>query len=225
MTPIVETYASREDLAASLASVLAGQLRVLVRTQGRASLAVPGGTTPGPMLTVLGEADLPWEAVTVTLTDERWVPPSSERSNHRLLAETLFQGAASRAAFVPLYSNAPEPDAGMASVLRGLSPMLPLDLVVLGMGVDMHTASLFPGADGLAKALAVDAPSAVAITGAGAVEPRITLSAPTLQAGARHVLFTGADKRASFDHALKQTEADVAPILAILDGAIVHYAE
>ncbi|MEM7060988.1 MAG: 6-phosphogluconolactonase [Pseudomonadota bacterium] len=225
MTPEIVTYASRAAQAAGLASMLADRLADRVERQGSASIAVPGGKTPGPMLQALGAADLAWDAVTVTLTDERWVPSSSARSNQRLLAETLFAGLAARARFAPLYADAPEPEGGLAAVIDGLAPVLPLDVVVLGMGSDMHTASLFPGADGLAEALAADAPPVVAIRAPGADEPRITLSAPTLRAGERHILIAGEDKRVALDQALGQGDPSRAPILAVLDGATVHYAE
>lgn len=222
---IVE-YPSREALMRKLADRLAGRLKVLTSEKGRASLAVPGGSTPGPMLTALGEADLPWEHIAVTLTDERWVPASSPRSNQRLLAETLFKGAAAAAEFAPLYGGTAEPEGGLSSVEATLSQIiLPLDMAVLGMGADMHTASLFPGAVGLAEALAPDAPPAVAIRAPGADEARITLSAPVLSAAERHLLITGREKRDALEAALKLSDPKDAPVLAVLDGATVHYAE
>ena len=96
LTPKIETYASRALLMTGLADLLADRLSALTRT-GRARIAVPGGTTPGPMLTRLGAAPLAWDRVAVTLTDERWVPTSSDRSNQKLLAGTLFAGVAAAA--------------------------------------------------------------------------------------------------------------------------------
>ena len=93
------------------------------------------------------------------------------------------------------------------------------------MGADMHTASLFPGAVGLAEALAPGAPPAVAIHAPGADEPRITLSAPVLAAAERHLLITGSDKRAALEKALSLNDPTKAPVLAVLNGAKVHYAE
>jgi 6-phosphogluconolactonase len=222
---IVE-YPSREALMRKLADRLAERLRALVAEKGRASLAVPGGTTPALMLTVLGAADLPWDKVAVTLTDERWVPVSSQRSNQRLLTETLFRGAAAAAEFAPLYGGTAEPETGLGAVETTLRQIiLPLDVAVLGMGADMHTASLFPGAAGLEEALSPDAPPVVAVRAPGAEEPRITLSAPVLAAAERHLLIAGKDKRAALNKALSLNDPKKAPVCAVLAGATVHYAD
>lgn len=226
MNARIVTYGSREALMRKLADRLADRLGRLVAENGRASIAVPGGTTPAPMLERLGRADLPWEKVGVTLTDERWVPVSSPRSNQRLLGETLFTGAAAAAEFAPLYGGTPEPAQSLNAVTTAIRQIiLPLDVAVLGMGTDMHTASLFPGAVGLAKALSADAPPVVAIRAPGAEEPRITLSAPALAAAETHLLITGAEKRAALEKALSLKDPKKAPVCAVLDGATVHYAE
>ncbi len=226
MNARIVTYASREALMRKLAERLAERLRELVDEKGRASLAVPGGTTPAPMLEHLGEVDLPWEKIAVTLTDERWTPVTSPRSNQRLLSETLFKGRAAAAEFAPLYGGTPGPNGSLKAIATTIEQIiLPLDIAVLGMGADMHTASLFPGAVGLENALAADAPPAVAIRAAGAGEPRITLSAPVLAAAERHLLITGAEKSAALARATEIADPSIAPVCAVLDGAIVHFAE
>ncbi len=221
-TVAVTDYPDRGALAEGLADLLAGRLAEIVTSRGRASIAVPGGTTPGAMLTRLGAAALPWQRIAVTLTDERRVPPDSPRSNRRLLTETLLLGAAA-ACFQPLE----DPSDGLEGLSAALEAnVLPLDIAVLGMGADMHTASLFPGAGGLDEALAADAPAAVAIEAPGAAEPRITLSARVLAAaGERHIMIAGSDKRAALERALGTGDPRLAPILVALDGARVHYAE
>lgn len=222
----IRTYASRDGLAREVAFLLADRLRDRLEQNGRARLAVPGGTTPGPMLRALGRCELDWAKVVVTLTDERWVPATSERSNERLLRESLFVGSAAAATFVPLYSGDPEPARGIENVCDRLRRLaLPLDIAVLGMGADMHTASLFPGAAGLERALSAQAPPAVSIVAPGADEPRITLSAPVLARAERHILITGAQKRAALDRAHALSDPVRAPVRAVLDGAVVHYAD
>lgn len=220
-------YASRDALAEGLAQLLAAKLSEIAADQGHASIALPGGTTPGPTLAHLSRATLKWETITVTLTDERWVPATSPRSNERLLRETLLRGPAAAARFVPLYVATAAPEAGLETVrARLVATALPLDIAVLGMGADCHTASLFPGTSGLERALAADAPAALAITAPGTEEPRVTLSARVLAAAReRHILIEGGEKRAALDRALAVDDQKEAPILALLEGARVHYAD
>ncbi|WP_321343508.1 6-phosphogluconolactonase [Breoghania sp.] len=227
MTPKILHYVTREALAEGLAVQLAARMRALIDERGRARIAVPGGTTPGPMLERLGAAHLDWEKVVVTLSDERWVPDDSPRSNARLLKETLLNGPAAEARFEPLYGGTPEPEDGLAEVgERLLASVLPLDIAVLGMGADMHTASLFPGAIGLEAALAPDAPPILAIRAKDQPEARVTLSARVLRgAGERHILIAGKEKMAALQEALAVGDPLVAPVSAVLEGATVHYAE
>lgn len=209
---------NRAALAEALAEAVAADLQAALDARRRATLAVPGGTTPGPFLTALGGMPLNWERVAVTLTDERWLPVSSDRSNQRLLAQTLFRGPAAAAEFVPLYGATAEPSDGMPAIVRALEQIvLPLDVAALGMGEDMHTASLFPGADRLRAALAPDAPPAMALRAPGAAETRVTLTAPVLRrAGTAYLLITGPAKRAALEKALAATDIEAAPVRAVL---------
>lgn len=219
-------YPDREMLAIDLANLLAGELNQALMTGEAASLAVPGGTTPGPVFDALCAADIDWSRVWVMLTDERWVAEEDPRSNTRLLRERLLVNRAAAARFVPFRTDHARPEEAEAELARRVAPALPLNVLLLGMGEDMHTASLFPGADRLADALAEDAPPVMAIRAPGAPEPRVTLTGPVL-AGALscHVLITGAAKRAALERALEADDPLKAPIRIVLDGATVHWAE
>ena len=173
-----EAYPDREFLMLGLANTIAGQLADFLRREGRASLCVPGGTTPGPIFDTLSGVDIDWSQVAVFLNDERWVGEDSPRSNTRLLRERLLRGKAAEAVLVPLYAPAETPEERLAELEEGLRPHLPISVLLLGMGADMHTASLFPGADRLAEALSPDAPVLMALRAEAAGEPRITLTAP-----------------------------------------------
>jgi len=220
----LQVYPTRGALMQGLADVIASELRVALQSR-RATLSVPGGTTPGPVFDLLAQADLDWPRVAVLLNDERWVGEDSPRSNTRLLRERLLVGPAARARLLPLYAPLFEPEEAMAVLGQGIAPFLPISVLVLGMGADMHTASLFPGADHLADALAPDAPVLMALRACAAGEPRITLTARVLQAAKHiHVLITGPDKRAALERALHLTPLE-APIRVVLDQATVHWAE
>ncbi|HKK96898.1 MAG TPA: 6-phosphogluconolactonase [Marivita sp.] len=221
----LQTYPDRDMLAMDLANKIAGDLRSILTHEDRAVLAVPGGTSPGPVFDVLCAADLDWSRVDVMLTDERWVPEDSARSNTRLIRERLLTERAARARMLPLYMPAHEPEEVLAELESQIADELPLAVVLLGMGTDMHTASIFPGADKLSGALASDAPILLPMRAPGAPEPRITLSARVLnEAMRKHVLIFGADKREALERAKGLLPED-APINAVIDDATVHWAE
>lgn len=218
-------YEDRAALMTAVASVLRDDLRAALERGGRATLSVPGGTTPGPVFDQLCRVALDWARVDVVLNDERWVEETSERSNTRLLRERLLVHSASEARLVPLYAPFDTPEEGLRQVRAAVEPVLPISVLLLGMGADMHTASLFPGADHLGAALADEAPSVMALRAEGAGEPRITLTARVLRAADRvHVLIQGPEKRAALERA-KSLEIKEAPIRAVLDRATVHWAE
>jgi len=220
-----EAYPDRDLMFLQVSSLITGQLADFLRREGRASLCVPGGTTPGPIFDTLSGVDLDWAQVAVFLNDERWVPEDSPRSNTRLLRERLVRGRAAQARLVPLYMPAESPEAALEALSDGLRPHLPISVLLLGMGTDMHTASLFPGADRLAEALAPDAPLLLPMRADAAGEPRVTITAPALQAAFNiHVLITGQEKRDALERAMTLSPIE-APIRAVLDNATVHWAE
>lgn len=220
----LETYPDREMLMLGLANTIAGQLGEFLRRDGHATLSVPGGTTPGPIFDTLSGVDLDWANVAVVLNDERWVPETSERSNTRLVRDRLIRGRAALARLIPLYAPAETPEDMLPALEDGLRPHLPISVLLLGMGADMHTASLFPGADRLEEALSTTA-LILPMRADAAGEPRMTLTAPVLKAAYNiHLLITGQEKRAALDRALHLPPLE-APVRAILDTATVHWAE
>jgi 6-phosphogluconolactonase len=221
----LEVYPDREMLMLGLANIIAGQLANFLRRDGRATLSVPGGTTPGPIFDTLSGVDLDWANVAVVLNDERWVAEDSDRSNTRLVRQRLIRGRAAQARLIPLYAPAETPEAMLEALEDGLRPHLPISVLLLGMGADMHTASLFPGADRLDEALSASAPILLPMRADAAGEPRVTLTAPVLRGAFHtHILITGPEKRAALDRALHLPPHE-APIRAILDTATVHWAE
>lgn len=221
---IVE-YADRDMLAIDLANVLAGELETCLLHHDHASFAVPGGGTPGPIFDDLCAADLDWSRVHVLPTDERWVPQDHPRSNARLICERLLTSRAAAATFLPLYAPAENPEDVLAEIEAMLVPELPISVLLLGMGADMHVASLFPGAQGLDAALGARAPVLTALRSDAAPEPRVSLSARVLDGAlSKHLLITGPDKRAAFERAL-DLPPEEAPVQAVLRDMTVHWAE
>ncbi|MFN6924027.1 MAG: 6-phosphogluconolactonase [Tabrizicola sp.] len=221
----LEVYPDRDLMMLRLADIIAGQLGDFLRRAGKATLSVPGGTTPGPIFDTLSGVDLDWANVAVVLNDERWVPESSERSNTRLVRQRLIRGRAAQARLVPLYAPAETPEEILPALEDGLRPHLPISVLLLGMGADMHTASLFPGADRLEEALSPNAPLLLPMRAEAAGEPRVTLTVPVLKGAFHtHILITGAEKRAALERARTLSPVE-APVRAVLDAATVHWAE
>ena len=208
-------------LADALAQAVANDLRTALQARDFASLALSGGNTPKAFMQALARQPLDWSRVVVTLVDERWVPESHARSNARLLRENLLHGPAAAATFLPLYRDTPEPEAGLDELQRDLATSLPwpLDVAVLGMGEDGHTASFFPGGDRLAQALdPAGSAQVLPMRAPGAGEPRITLTLPPLlQARRLYLHVEGAAKRRVLDQAISGAgEGGQFPIRTVL---------
>jgi len=218
-----QEYSDREMLIIEVAQKIVGDLKTALLTQENVSFVVPGGTTPGPIFDILCAADIEWNRVHVMLSDERWVPDDNDRSNAKLLRDRLLVNRAAAAKFTPFYV----PDVEVADACKDVSEKLksewPISVLVLGMRADMHTASLFPQANGLDAALSADADALLPIQAEGQ-EQRVTLSAPVLNSAiSKHIVIFGDDKRAALDVA-KGSLPEVAPVAAVLDGATIHWA-
>jgi 6-phosphogluconolactonase len=218
-------YADSDMMMIDVANILAEALVDALHQSDWVTFVVPGGTTPGPIFDYLSATDLNWSGVNVLLSDERWLPEASERSNTRLLRQRLLTGNAAAASLIPLYTDSPEPEDKIDLLIANLKPYLPIDLLLLGMGNDMHTASLFPGADQLGAALHADAPPLLAMRAPGAAEPRITLTAPVLSAALnKHIVIIGEEKRAAFEKAKATHDTELAPVTAVWGNATIHWA-
>ena len=208
-------YPSREALAEALAGGVAAVLAGGIATNGHATLAVSGGSTPKLFFEHLSDEPIEWRHVTVLPVDERLVHPDHERSNAGLIRRSLLVGRAAKARFAPMGERAgrlafPD-DASIA--LEGMDA---IDAVVLGMGADGHTASFFPDGDALEEATDPAASATVLpIRTPGQPEARATLTLPWI-AGARLLALhiEGDEKRAVFERVIAGEDLPIGRVIA-----------
>ncbi len=216
---MINEFPNPDALAASLSECVTTALMQRIRNDGRAALAVSGGTTPIRFFEHLSSRTINWSKITITLVDDRWVPESSSRSNALLVKKHLHKGPAAAARFLPLVTDAATPEAGRDEINRVIASLpLPFAAVVLGMGTDGHTASFFPGGDLLAAAMSpIPGRYVETMRAEAAGEPRITLTLPVLLE-ADHVMIhiEGQAKRAVLAAAWQKGPAEDMPIRAIL---------
>ncbi|MCD6034953.1 MAG: 6-phosphogluconolactonase [Rickettsiales bacterium] len=172
-------YPTREALSIALADKAELLLSRAIMEKGYASMVVSGGTTPKPFFVELHTRKLRWDKLTITLADERWVPVTSEESNEHLVREYLLHEGVK---FIGLKNDALTPEEGAAQANQAILGIpRPFDLVILGMGEDGHTASLFPRVESALKALDCDNDAlCMPIRPAQSLAPRMSLTASCL---------------------------------------------
>ena len=206
--PDLRVCADPADLSRRAAEAAVGTIKEAVRRSGTCSIVLSGGSTPRTLYGLLASqfrAEVPWAHVQVFWGDERYVPPEDPQSNYRMVKEALLDHVPCPAANIhPMPTHFPSADEAARDYERTLRNHFVgewprFDLVLLGIGDDGHTASLFPGSLALAErtrwVVAAQAP----------VEPqvRLTLTMPALtRAGAIYVLVTGASKGEALRHVL-----------------------
>lgn len=214
-------FPSREAMADRVSDVLTAVLGKTRAESGSASIAVSGGSTPDLLYRSLALRPLDWARMRVTLVDERWTPPGTAGSNETFLRGSLLHGRAAEAEFEGFWRSALDPEAAAARADRRVSTMTPLSAVVLGLGVDGHTASWFPYADGLAEALA-DRRSVVNISAnqsaiVGEFVQRLTLTLGAVRSADFVCLYiTGNEKRDAYVRALAEGPVEEMPVRAIM---------
>lgn len=177
----------------------------IVTDSGACSLLVAGGATPRSLYELLSSplwrARMDWSPVSVYMGDERYVPPNDPRSNFRMLRETLLDRILippRNVRPIPTSAGNPDRDAEIfAELLRKTLPQsedgVPqVDLALLGLGPDGHTASLFPGS----RAIRETERLVVAVRPPDAPTPRITVTAPLLNAAREVVILTAGTLKA-----------------------------
>ncbi|MDG1066306.1 MAG: 6-phosphogluconolactonase [Luminiphilus sp.] len=209
-------FASADALHSALAKSIAHRLQDGIKARGRATLVVSGGSTPRPLFAQLATAKIPWEHVTILLADERWVPTGHSASNETMVRKNLLQGQAAAARFLSLIPDLSNEASNLREVCDQLDQLGTFDVVILGMGGDRHTASLFPCAAEINEGLSTS--NAALITHPRtAPHTRISLSRQRLEDchwGAVHIV--GKEKLEVAYRAMTISEAAEAPIAVFL---------
>jgi len=212
-------YADIETVSRELATRIAASLAAAIGARGLASLVVSGGRSPVRLFEILRAQPLDWGHVCVALADERWVSPEDADSNERLVREVLLKDHAAPARFLGLKNGAPTPDLGAVSAWETFARVpRPFDAVVLGMGDDGHTASLFPGSPNLPRALnQAAAAGCVGMWSPAPPHPRLSLNLTALLDSRRiTVLITGESKWRTYAAACAAGPVEDMPIRAVL---------
>lgn len=216
-----EIFAERSELQDTAASLIVKSLHLGLLTRGTASLVVTGGRIVGGIYDRLACNALSWKAVTIILSDERWVDPTSKDSNEYLVRRHLLQENAAAARFIPLFSKQITQQAAAASASARIADIQrPFDLVLLGMGEDGHFASLFPGSSALGAGLSSDTSQhCIAVPAANPApgQPRLSLTVSTLlDSRAVLIVATGKVKRQAFERAQHVNRPADTPISSVL---------
>ena len=213
------SFADQKILAVALAEHIGKALHRDIAERGQASLVVSGGSTPLPLFEQLSGLNLPWPQVVITLADERWVEPSSPAANELSVRHHLLQNQAAGSVFVGLKNKAATAAAGQTECEKRLQKIpRPFTAVILGMGNDGHTASLFPCAPQLADAVDMNCGRlCAAVRPQTAPHERMTLTLPAILAAEEIILhITGPEKKAVLDKALADGPLEAMPIRFIL---------
>ncbi len=207
-------YSDSVALANGFADYAASVLAHALSTQQTASLVVPGGNTPRFYLPVLAAQPLPWNRITITLSDERWVDTGSEDSNEHLVRKSLLDHLPEEAHFVGLKTQHDTPGQAIPEISQRLAKIpQPFTLTVLGLGEDGHIASLFPYLRLHEKPHSVTETPCLAVSSSVTLPQRVSLSLGILARSQKIALVaTGSSKRRLLD----QLSAYADPALPIV---------
>ena len=212
-------YADSNELAKATADWVCAELKAAIEARGSARLVVSGGSTPAAMFAHLAQEELAWDRVVIYLADDRWVSHDHSDSNAKLVREKLQVGNAAIAVFRPFPATGSfvEADAVRANQ-QLLSDDETFDVVLLGMGDDGHTASLFPCSEQLTQGLDMESGlAAIAVHPTTAPYGRISMTLPRLlNTRQLALLVKGESKQKVLDLALAEKDATVFPIRAFL---------
>ncbi|MEE9348045.1 MAG: 6-phosphogluconolactonase [Robiginitomaculum sp.] len=217
-----QEFSSIQEMIKFISAQTASILSAAIKARGSASYVAAGGSTVPPLFEALSNSDIDWEKVNITLSDDRWVKPSDPTSNHFLVTNTLLQNKASRANFAPLLRHCEMPEQAITLSDAAIHAIAkPFDVTLLGMGADMHVASLIPNAPGTGRALDTSRPAMVCkigpVDGPNGAEIRLSLTLRAiLESKVIFIMITGDEKLKSLKKASLLKDPTSSPVSAIL---------
>ena len=219
IVPKFHEFADQQALCQKLSQRICAAIQKAIAARGKASLVVSGGSTPVPLFAALSKISMEWDRVFITLADERWVEVSDKDSNEASVREHLLRNQATDAHFHGLKNSHASAVDGEKECEEQLALLpTPFDIIILGMGPDGHTASLFPGAARLSDALDMGSGRlCMAMTPVTAPHDRMTLTLPALLDSRQIYLhLSGKKKRDVYERALGGDSVEEMPIRAVL---------
>lgn len=222
---VLKKFPSKQQLQLAVANRCSQQLEKMLKRNGKTSFIIPGGSTPGPVFEQLSNSDLDWKNISIAQSDERWVESSHSQSNQGLTERTLLINQAKNATYIAMKNTAPSPALGETLCNESYQKLIsPFGLTMLGMGLDGHFASLFPGCNNLSEALRLDNKNTcIAINAhgckvAGEYPERMSLTLRAILCSQLIILLvTGDDKLALLESAKQLNEPMKTPISALLN--------
>lgn len=243
------SFDSLPEQSLALAHRVADDIKRCLMHKPQATLCVPGGNTPALFLAALSQIKLDWSRVNIILNDERWVPLSDEKSNQAMLLRTLESGHAKAANMTAFYPSPDRENTNREDFLKKFNALyfpitgtiadkkagkkapkntmpISINVCVMGMGEDGHTASIFPHMANLAQALDTNAAPALISADPPGKESRVSLNLSALLSAQHHyLLITGNTKKSLIQKAQAKTLPAELPIEHVIEQtslAIYH---
>ncbi|MCF6173515.1 MAG: 6-phosphogluconolactonase [Campylobacteraceae bacterium] len=213
-------FANPDELASNLAQEICKILSQKIDKKGKATLVLSGGNTPKKLFLKLNDCDIEWDKVTISLCDERWVDNKSSDSNENLVKIYLLKNKAEKAKFIGMYQQNKTIEDAKENFEKIIKEKLePFDVIVLGMGIDGHTASLFPNNQNFKEAFGLENPNSTLIVNQKNIKfQRLSLTrAAILKSKYIFIHFEGKKKLDIYNLALKTKDISQYPINSILN--------
>lgn len=212
-------FQTQTALIDELSKNIIANLENAININGEASLLVSGGSTPKPLFKKLSESDIAWYKVTIALCDERWVPNNHKDSNEKFVKELLLVGFAKEAKFIPMYQegvNIEDAQQICSDIYK--NELFPFDVIILGMGSDGHTASLFPNNIKLEESFNDETKLCIYMEPDTAPHKRMSLTKNAiLSSNNIYLHFEGEEKQAVYKKVLDGIDKNEMPISSIIN--------